>query len=500
MADTTNTRRDMKVKQRSCDGKRPGCTQCVFTGRTCDGYESEWKFISQNSGLASSSDVELDKGQVTHRNEAHAAPRITTAPGDRPYPSLDSSTRDGLVRLLVTAYVPEAEMPYMSDNSDNKQSRICGAWVEALPELSSQTDPDGSLSAAIQAFASSVSHHRPQQEGENLDCTKSYHMAIKALREDLDSPKHPFHAESAAAIMCLSLTELMFSDSAFGLSAHVKGVAQLIQANGPDRYKSGMFHKLFVGFRPLLITKACQARQGTFLALEEWTHIPFSTFKPSIMQSLLSQIAIIPGLLQRSDRLLDPHCEGTDSEARTVFGTFIATLSSLEQWEIALRRNSSTPCYWTCTRDSRSLGSLLGKCNDAIWFPNVTMANVYTHLWTFRILCVAELDKIVTRFPCLVFEDSILSDYFQPTLILEEKVKLSRKICSSMEYLMQDEMKLFGPASTFFPLQTAYQIFTRNEFQQRDDRFRIESIVARLVEKGLRLAPVIVFGERASPN
>jgi hypothetical protein len=45
----------------------------------------------------------------------------------------------------------------------------------------------------------------------------------------------------------------MYRDSAAGLSAHIKGVSQLLQTRGAEQYKSGILHKLFVGFRPLLV-------------------------------------------------------------------------------------------------------------------------------------------------------------------------------------------------------------------------------------------------------
>lgn len=34
---------------------------------------------------------------------------------------------------------------------------------------------------------------------------------------------------------------------------HVYGVARLFQASGPERFKSGVMHSLFAGFRPLLV-------------------------------------------------------------------------------------------------------------------------------------------------------------------------------------------------------------------------------------------------------
>lgn len=54
----------------------------------------------------------------------------------------------------------------------------------------------------------------------------------------------------------------MFRDSAAGLSAHIKGVTQLLQACGPEQYKSGPLHKLFVGFRPFLVRLHCSLADG----------------------------------------------------------------------------------------------------------------------------------------------------------------------------------------------------------------------------------------------
>ena len=71
---------------------------------------------------------------------------------------------------------------------------------------------------------------------------------------------------------------------------------------------------------------------------------------------------------------------------------------------------------------------------------------------------------------------------------------LAEKICLSMDYLMQDAMKLFGPASTFYPLQIAYQTFKMNESGQKENMARVEGVVGRLIKKGLQSAPSIVFG------
>ncbi|KAK2791436.1 hypothetical protein FQN52_004870 [Onygenales sp. PD_12] len=467
--------------------------------RNCDGYQPEWRFISQNAGCSNPPKQKQNRGQVPTRNEAQGALLHTSSATSRisktreqPLSSpVDQTNRDDLIALIVRAYVPEDEMPYMSNNSDNNQLRICGAWVEALPELSSQTEPDSILSVAIEALASSLADNNPREEGEVLHYAQNYYRAIKALRKSLYSTTYPSHSELAAAIMCLSLTALMFPDSDYGISAHVKGVGRLIQTNGPDQYKSGMLHKLFVGFRPLLITKACEARQATFLASDEWTNIPFSIFKPTPIQSLFGQIATIPALLQQVDQLLARNPNNSrDLEAKSILFAFVDTLSNLEKWETLLQSDSDVPGYSICTGDYPSPRPALSKDNDiVIWFPNVTMANVYTYLWTFRIVCLTEAEKILALFPRHALEeDSMLLRQFQPALVQEKVLRLSSLICSSMEYLMQDGMKLFGPASTFLPLQTAY-----HSFSMRDDdnlsRRVWEAINQRLSQPRASLSP-----------
>jgi hypothetical protein len=46
----------------------------------------------------------------------------------------------------------------------------------------------------------------------------------------------------------------MFPGMGPGISTHIKGVGQLMKAHGPNHYQAGLLHKLFVGFRPLLVS------------------------------------------------------------------------------------------------------------------------------------------------------------------------------------------------------------------------------------------------------
>lgn len=213
------------------------------------------------------------------------------------------------------------------------------------------------------------------------------------------------------------------------------------------------------------------------------------------MQSLLSEAAIIPSLLQQIDVLLSDPCSSS-SEIANMLSSFIHVLNSLQNWESRLRTEITERHYWSVVRDAQSTGALP---DDAyIWFPNITMANVYTHLWAFGIICLDEINKITLLFPSFAHEDKLLSWQFDFDHIQEEMMGLSKQICLSMEYLNQDRMRLFGPASTFFPLRTAYRTFKTDELRQRDNILHIEATVDRLVKKGLQSAPHIVYDGRGS--
>lgn len=69
---------------------------------------------------------------------------------------------------------------------------------------------------------------------------------------------------------------------------------------------------------------------------------------------------------------------------------------------------------------------------------------------------------------------------------------LARQISLSMDYLLKEDMDLFGPASSSFPLHVAWH--TLKDGGRVCDRAYIEGLVDRLVQRGLLSAPALVFG------
>jgi hypothetical protein len=214
------------------------------------------------------------------------------------------------------------------------------------------------------------------------------------------------------------------------------------------------------------VVLAFMSRKSTFLAREEWKNIPFREISPSPMQTLISEAAIIPALLERMD------AEDSDAASEELLRNFEAILDRLNAWADAFQSSPSnlSPLFWFQAPD--------GAGNPHIWFQSITVANALTHFWAFRVVCLRKIDELRSR--------SLQSDHALRETHFEEVRRLSVMICQSTEYLMQDEMKLFGPASVFFPLQTACETFYAGGDRTIKELEWCETVIADILNRGYR--------------
>ncbi|KAJ5689714.1 hypothetical protein N7462_004106 [Penicillium macrosclerotiorum] len=326
-----------------------------------------------------------------------------------------------------------------------------------------------------------------------VESSQSYHDAVRALRAKLSTTGYSF--EMMPAIMCLTLVELMLPNSIVALTAHVQAIGALFRAYGPESLVSGVPHKLFLGFRPLLITEAIRSRRLTFLALPSWITTPFSISEQTPIQDLFTHVVNLPFFLQQSDRLFELSSQTCFSDIQPALERIIEVLVCLSNWEKRSRQGPDTLFPWPT---SSELGTVMssGYSKAPIQFSHISVANVLTHLWAFRIVCLMEIDRIVSNFPDM---SQTLHETIDRVVVVEnvgnEIDGLAKLICFSMDYLLRDEMKLFGPASALFPAEVAYKWFQTNKKRYQDGNKCLENIVHRLVQKGLRSASMFICGE-----
>jgi hypothetical protein len=91
--------------------------------------------------------------------------------------------------------------------------------------------------------------------------------------------------------------------------------------------------------------------------------------------------------------------------------------------------------------------------NNWLWFRDLNVANVYTHLWSFQVICLSQIRNLLVRYPALEWPSAaVVGD---ARILQDEYLKMSIMILQSMEYMLQGEFMLYGLSSVGFPLRTA---------------------------------------------
>lgn len=111
------------------------------------------------------------------------------------------------VDLIIRSYVPDEELHPSRNLFSEPRPRICGSWVEALPDLIASTGDDVVL-AATNALAASILSRRPVDGTAGDDGATSYLKAIQIMRKQLGMANNHLDRELLASIMCLSLAEV----------------------------------------------------------------------------------------------------------------------------------------------------------------------------------------------------------------------------------------------------------------------------------------------------
>ena len=202
------------------------------------------------------------------------------------------------------------------------------------------------------------------------------------------------------------------------------------------------------------------------------------------MQLLLNKASELPALLQRYDRIVHPGGVASIVAVEELCRDFRKIIKSFRDWELMLLSEAPSPVVWS-TRDPENL---VFSDTDVLWFPDIMTANTLTHCWAFEIIAKRHLGMLggaVSTMQTNSRQDSswALSKSSERTIGL-----LAEMICDSMPYLMQPEMKLYGPGSAHFTFPTAIQVFRSEPDRYSAQLSRCQCIIGRLVSKGFHFA------------
>ncbi|KAM0286937.1 hypothetical protein ACHAQH_000621 [Verticillium albo-atrum] len=271
----------------------------------------------------------------------------------------------------------------------------------------------------------------------------------------------------AAATMCLFLSEMVLPTSRSSGAIHAKGIGDLLQLQQPEFYSSGVAHQLFVGFRPVMFINYFMNRHHSFIAQARWLEAPFSKSGAAPLQNLFSEMINLPptiGIVESLDSMPLEQAELAAQTALRDFDRWIRRLIDLREAQSDDEQSAYFPAEYR-------VGDL-----SALKFPSITAANLFTHIWAFHIVCARNIRQVVSIFPCLGAEvDRSLESLVSKDVV----VQLTMLIFRSIEFLTQEEFKLFGAASTVLPLFVAGEVL-RNEGADNADLWSGYHEVARI--------------------
>lgn len=227
----------------------------------------------------------------------------------------------------------------------------------------------------------------------------------------------------------------------------------MVQIRGPDAFKDGVAHLMFVGVRPLIVSHSFETffhhrgsflqiidaiirEKTTFLMEEQWQKTPFTVYRPHRMQLLLNHATAIPPLLEK--RRVG-HLDKSSVQA-----DLSEVLKRLQSWECSFLAEETLlqpvdPMLLNLQTDPQSLP------NPCFSFFNVSHANSLTHCWAFRIVCLQQLLNL----EALPFSGHF--SHVEPERLVEVR-DLCDKICRALPYLLQKDMSLYGSMSASYPL------------------------------------------------
>jgi hypothetical protein len=163
-------------------------------------------------------------------------------------------------------------------------------------------------------------------------------------------------------------------------------------------------------------------------------------------------------------------------------------IKSLDDWELSAKAQAGFPLLWP-KLDS----PFTEPCEKRpLWFANVLVASSLTHCWAFEIVARTHLDSLDEAITAIRgCKRKAASQRSEPFVSAGENSVpiLAERICDSMPYFLQPELKLYGPASTFFTFLTAMKVFKNKKTYCTSGLSRCQQILDQLASIGIHFPP-----------
>lgn len=121
----------------------------------------------------------------------------------------DNQGPEADIRYILQHYSPVSNVNPAESNPFHNQ--ICGAWVEALPYVSTTEQNNAFLFFAIKALATSLRCLDPTAKASKTYALEMYCKSLRSISETLEEAQGVFQIEHCVAIMCLAISDVSVS-------------------------------------------------------------------------------------------------------------------------------------------------------------------------------------------------------------------------------------------------------------------------------------------------
>jgi hypothetical protein len=228
-----------------------------------------------------------------------------------------------------------------------------------------------------------------------------------------------------------------------------------------------------------------ECQRSTYLSDPEWMDLPWKGLSKTLHHQVIDVLAGIAKIVGQIYEMAKLESAEPLSIIPTIVDCCWKLDAKLRQIYKELESRNLGPLYWSkfSTQTNPVDDPELGKVFPvAFHFPNLRVAHTCMLHWTASILLWAILSRMYRALGAMQFNMSGLP-------VLEDQLdvaSLSRNICQSLEYCMQDEMQGLGPAITIIPLHVVIKILDDYPDYSRELSWS-RAMAKKMTEKGIRV-------------
>lgn len=192
-----------------CDGRSPSCSQCLKSHRKCGGYQYDLIFADPVTTVNSHGKCKLVSTKTIRRrrNGRAGAANVIGETSSVLDQRLSWPTND-ILSLVAQNFIPTSSVAELNGKLSTASSRICGSWIEVVPELNTNGPQGKALLSSIKAFAVAIVSKGLPAAACTVDALTAHGYALRSLQQALVTCQRTGANELSAAIMFLFLSEV----------------------------------------------------------------------------------------------------------------------------------------------------------------------------------------------------------------------------------------------------------------------------------------------------